>query len=125
MCETRQGQDKTSFWNQAYSLQQSIGCGGPPYYENGWIFDLIMSVEEERLSRENYARFITGTKTQYEGMSSNIQIEYVKGKNMSLTTGVLGYRQVDIAKEFGGSDKEKMIALEPVFHVTQEISLPN
>lgn len=125
MYETRQGKDKTSFWNEAFSLHQRVGCGGPPYNENGWIFDLIMSAEEERTSRGNYVRFITGKETRHEGMTSNIQIEYVKGKNMSLTTGVLGYHQVNIAQEFGGSDKEKMIALEPIIHVTQEISLPN
>lgn len=124
MYEARQGQDKTSFWNRAFSLQRRIGCGGPPYYENGWIFNLIVSTEGDEDGRSR-VRFVSGSETRYESMKSNIQIEYVKGKMMNLTTGILGYHQVDLAQEFGGSGKEKMIALEPVIHFKQEISLPN
>ncbi len=114
--------DKTEFWNEAFSLAKRMGCGGPPYYYNGWLYKLVMNTVgkdkiEKHESIQNYrygeppntVNFKKGSSSVNVNMNSSIDIK-LNQKTMKLNAGVLGYRRINLSKE---PDK-KMWALEPV-----------
>lgn len=116
MFETKKGESRLDFWNEMFSLSKCMSCGGPPYYENGWLFDLIMNFRKPSSLSEHEIIIESGSDTLDVSMISQIKIKILDSQ-MNLSAGVFGYQCVNLATE----PNKKMWALQPMIGFQYQI----
>lgn len=93
---TRTDPTKTKeFWNQIYSRKPRSGCGGPNYYEDGWLFDLIMETKKDSYG----TRFDRSPDMLGQDMEIRCDVE-IGNKNIEFRGGFMGYKVVKVGNAY-------------------------
>lgn len=93
---TRTEPEKTkNFWNSIYSRQPRESCGGPNYYENGWLFRLLMETQKNGYN----VTFEQGTDMLEKSMEIQCDVE-IGNKTIDFNGGFTGYKVVKVGEAY-------------------------